>query len=120
MPMAKSVASFPFFILLVLLTVVVVRGEFGFDCYAYFLGGGCPNTKACLETCRPCYKGVGHVLTWCQRQLDIYTCVCGFKDGAPCPPFDGCRPPTPPSSFSANSNYTFTFNNVTTPLTFGV
>ncbi|KAJ7980006.1 Vicilin-like protein [Quillaja saponaria] len=71
------------------------------NCEVSFLGGGCPDNKLCLETCRPCYKGIGWVDAFCLNDFGGLPigdrCVCRFRDGAPCPPFDGCRPPKPPA-----------------------
>lgn len=66
-------------------------------CMVAVIGGGCPNPAACVETCRPCYKGIGEVKAFCRPAgggIPYDQCICSFAKGAPCNP-PGC-PKSPP------------------------
>ena len=48
-------------------------------CEIAVIGGGCPDIKACLETCRPCYRGVGMVNVYCLPAgggIPFDQCIC--------------------------------------------
>ncbi|KAK4357121.1 hypothetical protein RND71_022731 [Anisodus tanguticus] len=60
-------------------------------CGVETITGGCPNLAACVETCRPCYRGIGKVYSTCLKPdpstgILYWRCRCEMTDGAPCPP----------------------------------
>ncbi|WCJ23827.1 hypothetical protein M5689_005830 [Euphorbia peplus] len=77
------------------------------DCdYLSTIGGGCPDVNACLETCRPCYRGIGIVTPGCagpDGPFPYWVCRCYFRNGAPCPP---PGPPKCPKTWPSFSNVT--------------
>ncbi|KAM0985243.1 hypothetical protein ACFX2I_012471 [Malus domestica] len=102
-------ASFTTFLHLLLVLVVfcsvkmLVPKVEAKDCEISWSGGGCPDSKKCLETCRPCYVGIGKVVSWCYQDFaPFWRCICSFSKGVPCPPFDGCRPPQLQDALSSN------------------
>uniref|UniRef100_A0A2C9UDJ3 Uncharacterized protein n=1 Tax=Manihot esculenta TaxID=3983 RepID=A0A2C9UDJ3_MANES len=75
--------------------------------YVSTIGGGCPDKSQCLETCRPCFRGVGHVVAYCvgpDGPFPYWECRCAFHNNAPCPPLPPPRCPRlwPPPAASSN------------------
>lgn len=63
------------------------------ECQLAVTGGGCPDVNKCVETCRPCYRGIGRITAFCRPAgggIPFDECVCAFSRGAP------CNPPGPP------------------------
>lgn len=62
-------------------------------CQLAVKGGGCPEVKQCVETCRPCYRGIGQLTAFCRSAgggIPFDECMCYFSHGAP------CKLPAPP------------------------
>lgn len=81
----------------------------GSNChYVETIGGGCPDGNLCHETCRPCYVGIGLILTYCVAPgggINYWRCRCSFMKGAPCRlPGIACPAPVSPSSSSSSSS----------------
>ncbi|WJX35459.1 hypothetical protein P8452_23448 [Trifolium repens] len=98
--MAQSLLATIVFGFLVLLSSVMSEDH----CLQTVVGGGCPNTNQCRETCRPCYTGIGEVHYYCRAAdgLELYdTCVCEMVKGAPCQ-VRGCPKPWGPPVVAAN------------------
>ncbi|KAL5785594.1 hypothetical protein ACOSQ2_007986 [Xanthoceras sorbifolium] len=90
----SSSSSYLLLIVLVCASVETMVRKAEADCEKATVGGGCPNVKECVETCRPCYRGVGVVRVYCLAAgggFPYARCVCSFYKGAP------CNPPAPPS-----------------------
>lgn len=78
-------------------------------CQLAVIGGGCPDTRACLETCRPCYRGYGIISVFCRPAgggIPFDECICEFKKGAPCNPIGPPRCPKPPAARFINETST--------------
>jgi len=72
----------------------------GKSCVLSRIGGGCPDKVKCMQTCRPCYVGIGQVHYYCRHGASpmLYeTCVCEMVNGAPCQ-VPGCPGNTPPAA----------------------
>ncbi|OIS98562.1 hypothetical protein A4A49_33486 [Nicotiana attenuata] len=70
-------------------------------CYLDSTPGGCPDKNACAETCRPCYRGIGLVYSYCVAPgggLPYWICRCDMKNGAPCQPVGPPICPKPPAT----------------------
>ena len=77
-------------------------------CYLETIGGGCPDVNACMETCRPCYRGIGVVLPYCVAPgggINYWRCRCDFRKGAPCPPPGPPTCPAPPPPPARESHH---------------
>ncbi|KAI4317870.1 hypothetical protein L6164_025701 [Bauhinia variegata] len=93
-----------FLVLLALLSAkTMVSG-----CQQAVIGGGCPDLSQCMETCRPCYRGIGEVHVFCRPAgggILFDECVCSMEKGAPCNPPGPpqCPRPWPPPATSATN-----------------
>uniref|UniRef100_A0A2N9F5P5 Uncharacterized protein n=1 Tax=Fagus sylvatica TaxID=28930 RepID=A0A2N9F5P5_FAGSY len=77
-------------------------------CELAVIGGGCPDYNACVETCRPCFRGIGSVAVYCRPAgggIPYDQCVCRMKHGAPCDPPapPQCPRPWPPHAATASN-----------------
>ncbi|XP_052191153.1 uncharacterized protein LOC127800534 [Diospyros lotus] len=80
-------------------------------CYLDAINGGCPDKALCLETCRPCYRGIGSVIAHCVAPEGgslFWRCRCDFKNGAPCPPVGPPPCPKPPALALSPGNFNLT------------
>ncbi|CAI9114810.1 OLC1v1015616C1 [Oldenlandia corymbosa var. corymbosa] len=120
--MVRRSTFFVFFFLVIAGKLIETK-----DSCSYFdtIGGGCPDLRACGETCEPCYRGIGVVQFSCVAPgggILFYRCRCEFKNGAPCPPVG---PPTCPAPGGDNDRPDVTYyyhrddeqKNVTADLT---
>ncbi|WCJ23824.1 hypothetical protein M5689_005827 [Euphorbia peplus] len=104
-------ANYSIFFILFLVLSASDKGASNSCDYLSILGGGCPNVNECMDTCRPCYRGIGKVIADCaapSRPFRPYwECRCYFTKGAPCPPHGPPKCPKKwPSSSSVNQNHT--------------
>ncbi|GMH09335.1 hypothetical protein Nepgr_011176 [Nepenthes gracilis] len=100
--------GFSLFLVAALLSVISVNvGVAKAQCsYLSAAPGGCPDIKACIDTCRPCYVGTGRIIAQCFEPgggFPLWRCLCFFKEGAPCPPPPGSPAcPRPPPAAAAS------------------
>ncbi|XVF63073.1 hypothetical protein PTKIN_Ptkin09bG0059500 [Pterospermum kingtungense] len=94
MVVRPSAASFHFLLLLLIFTSVKnMVPKVNGGCQLAVKGGGCPDVNKCVETCSPCYRGVGQITAFCRPAgggIPFDECICYFSHGAP------CNPPGPP------------------------
>ncbi|XWS13676.1 hypothetical protein CRYUN_Cryun36dG0058800 [Craigia yunnanensis] len=65
--MVRPSVSFYFLLLLLIFTSVKnMVPKVNGDCQQAVKGGGCPDVSKCVETCRPCYRGVGQITAFCR------------------------------------------------------
>ncbi|XP_039016891.1 uncharacterized protein LOC120147639 isoform X1 [Hibiscus syriacus] len=106
MKISRHSHAFNFLLVLLVFTsaqnmVSMVEG----GCQLAVKGGGCPEVNRCVETCRPCYRGVGQITAFCRSAgggIPFDECVCYFSHGAP------CNLPAPPQcpAHPTNNNMT--------------
>ncbi|KAJ4822092.1 hypothetical protein Tsubulata_041577 [Turnera subulata] len=87
MDMSKSVALPLIFLVFISGTNMVLKVN-GDECgYLSKMGGGCPDINKCIQTCNPCYRGIGEIVAACASTTGEpwQECRCYFNKGAPCP-----------------------------------
>ncbi|GAV80601.1 hypothetical protein CFOL_v3_24061 [Cephalotus follicularis] len=100
--MANFSTSFHLLVLLLAFTSVknMMQKVDAVGCEVAVRGGGCPDIKKCIETCLPCFRGIGRINAYCRLAgggIPFDECICRFSKGAPCYPPSPPRCPKPPS-----------------------